>query len=291
MAQKSKKNPKKRKPKGKPLSESLRAKDSRASESLDQAEDEAEEDAEEEADELASQPPPATSFEDEHEDEPADEPAARAEEEEEEDEEPAGAAKGSEEYEDEPAADEPEGGDRAAAGDGPVSSVRGDGGEGDEEDDDEAEGAKAMGYQRYILSAWFGLWVVVSYILGRTTEGVWTRVVSKDWVLRSKNAFLRFLVTVDPDADRELLNRHSISLLFGGLLAGAIILRYYFRPDVRTWADEVADELSKVKWPTRKEVGNNTVVVIVASAVLTFYLLILDRFWHFVTNLIYSAGV
>jgi preprotein translocase subunit SecE len=277
---KSKKNPKKRKPKGKLLSESLKERDDARASETSEADEEGEED------ELASQPPPETSFEDEHEEDEAEE-----EEHEEED----AAAKGSGEFEDEaegPAAEDEEREPRAAAADGddaapPVSSVRG---EADEYEDEE-EGARAMGYRRYIIAAWFGLWVVTSYIVGRIVEGGWQRVASKDWVLRSKNAFLRFLVTVDPDADRELLNRHTVSLLVGALLAGAVVLRYYSRPDVRTWADEVADELSKVKWPTRKDVGNNTLVVIVASAVLTFYLLLLDRFWGFVTNLIYSAGV
>ena len=78
--------------------------------------------------------------------------------------------------------------------------------------------------------------------------------------------------------------------MLGGLIA-ALIVGYYFRnADTRQWADEVADELSKVDWPTRKQIGNHTVVVIAASAVITAYLALLDRFWSFVTNLIYSAG-
>jgi preprotein translocase subunit SecE len=79
-------------------------------------------------------------------------------------------------------------------------------------------------------------------------------------------------------------------MVIGGLIAGATVVRYYVKPDIRAWADEVAEELSKVKWPNRKEVGNHTVVVIAATFVLMIYLTLLDRFWGFVTNLIYASG-
>ena len=79
-------------------------------------------------------------------------------------------------------------------------------------------------------------------------------------------------------------------MALGATIGGLIVLHYYRRPDVRQWADDVADEVSKVKWPTRKEVGNYTVIVIAGSALLTAYLTLLDRFWSFVTNLIYSTG-
>ena len=69
-----------------------------------------------------------------------------------------------------------------------------------------------------------------------------------------------------------------------------LILRAYRRPDLRTWTDEVASELAKVKWPGRKDVQNYTVIVIAASTVATLYLALLDRFWAFVTNIVYGDG-
>jgi preprotein translocase subunit SecE len=45
-----------------------------------------------------------------------------------------------------------------------------------------------------------------------------------------------------------------------------------------------------VKWPTKKEVYNSTVIVIAASAIATVYLALLDRLWGFITNLIYGDG-
>jgi preprotein translocase subunit SecE len=46
----------------------------------------------------------------------------------------------------------------------------------------------------------------------------------------------------------------------------------------------------KVKWPNRKEVQASTIVVLATSAVATAYLFLLDRFWGFVTDLVYGSG-
>jgi preprotein translocase subunit SecE len=89
----------------------------------------------------------------------------------------------------------------------------------------------------------------------------------------------------------ELVSRSSVSLVLGALIAAVVVFIYYRKPDVRQWADEVAEQLSKVKWPTRKDVGNNTIVTIAVGAVLAAYLTILDRFWGFLTNLFYSSGL
>ena len=63
----------------------------------------------------------------------------------------------------------------------------------------------------------------------------------------------------------------------------------YKRDDVRTWTDEVASELAKVSWPTKNEVTNGTMVVVLTSAFATVFLALLDRFWGFVTNLVYGS--
>ena len=54
--------------------------------------------------------------------------------------------------------------------------------------------------------------------------------------------------------------------------------------------DPLAAELAKVKWPTRKEVSNSTVIVIATGAIATLYLALLDRLWSFVTDLFYGTG-
>jgi preprotein translocase subunit SecE len=69
-----------------------------------------------------------------------------------------------------------------------------------------------------------------------------------------------------------------------------MVARTYRKPEVRTWADEVAAELQKVVWPSRKEVTSSTFIVIVASTLATVYLALLDRLWAFVTNIVYGDG-
>jgi len=51
----------------------------------------------------------------------------------------------------------------------------------------------------------------------------------------------------------------------------------------------VATELSLVTWPTRTEVTNGTVVVIVTTVVSTVFFALMDKFWGFLTNLVYGV--
>ena len=75
---------------------------------------------------------------------------------------------------------------------------------------------------------------------------------------------------------------------FGAIVGIIAIVRIYKRKNIRAWADEVAAELSKVSWPDRENVVNNTVIVIVASLAATLYTTLFDRFWAFSTGLIYA---
>jgi preprotein translocase subunit SecE len=127
--------------------------------------------------------------------------------------------------------------------------------------------------------------MVVAFILGRALEAAWSQFAAEDWFIDN----LPSLAAVPYEG--ELFSRASISLVLGAILGAVIVGYYYVKPEVRTWADEVAEQLNKVKWPTRKEVSNNTVVVMIATAIITTYLTLLDRFWSFVTNLIYSSGI
>jgi len=141
-----------------------------------------------------------------------------------------------------------------------------------------------MGVQRYVMAGFFGFWIVVSYIVGRAIEALWAEVATRQWALENAT----WLSSVE--AEGALASRANIALLLGFVIGGGVVLRYYRDADTRTYADEVAEQLGKVKWPNRKQVGNNTVVVIVSTAILTIYLTLLDQFWSFVTNLIYIGG-
>ena len=135
------------------------------------------------------------------------------------------------------------------------------------------------------LIGYFATWLIGTYVAGKTLQGVWSWLSRKEWFGRALPS-----VAALPH-EGELYSRNTISLALGALVAAVIVYVYYRKPDVRQWADEVAEQLGKVKWPTRKDVGNYTVVVLAVSAVMTVYLALLDRFWGFLTNLIYSSGL
>jgi preprotein translocase subunit SecE len=153
-------------------------------------------------------------------------------------------------------------------------------GEGDELAEGEEESAAQLGTARYVLAGFFAAAMIGAYVVGRFIQAVWTSASNKDWFSQSVP---RLAAVADDD-------KGTFSLILGGVIAVVVAVRTYRRPDVRTWTDEVASELTKVKWPTRKEVTNSTIIVIATSAVATVYLALLDRFWAFVTSLVYGDG-
>jgi preprotein translocase subunit SecE len=152
--------------------------------------------------------------------------------------------------------------------------------EGETAEDEEQQAAAQLGSDRYVLAGFFAAGMTGAYILGRAVEGLWINFANKDWFSQS----LPRLAAVS-DSDKGMY-----SIMFGGLVALVIVLRTYRKPDVREWADEVAAELQKVVWPSRKEVTSSTFIVIIASTVATLYLTLLDRLWAFVTNIVYGDG-
>jgi preprotein translocase subunit SecE len=83
--------------------------------------------------------------------------------------------------------------------------------------------------------------------------------------------------------------RDTYSLVAGATIGTLLVVQSYRKESVRTWATEVAAELSKVTWPTREAVLNGTIVVVVASALGTIYIAMLDKIWGFLTTLVYGA--
>jgi preprotein translocase SecE subunit len=74
------------------------------------------------------------------------------------------------------------------------------------------------------------------------------------------------------------------------LIGAASALYYWRRTRARQLAEEVATEMSKVTWPTRNEVTSGTVVVIVTTVISTVFFALMDKFWGFVTNLVYGGS-
>lgn len=146
------------------------------------------------------------------------------------------------------------------------------------EADDTAE-ASQMGSTRYVLAGFLGAAIVAAYVLGHMVTGIWNKLAESQWAV-DKAPFLAAMVED---------GRSTWGMVVGGVLAAGLAIYFYRRDDVRTWVTDAASELAKVTWPTKKEVTSATVVVVIASAIATVYLALLDRFWGFVTDLVYRV--
>jgi preprotein translocase subunit SecE len=83
--------------------------------------------------------------------------------------------------------------------------------------------------------------------------------------------------------------RDEIVMSIAGLIGVSAALYYWNRTRARELAEQVATEMSRVTWPSRTEVTNGTFVVIVTTVVSTVFFALMDKFWGFVTNLVYGG--
>jgi preprotein translocase subunit SecE len=135
-----------------------------------------------------------------------------------------------------------------------------------------------LGTARYVHAAFIAAAILVGYIASQVFTLIWNRLAEAPWALRLVPQLVRY--------DEDI--RGDVGLVIGAIVGVITAFRLYSRPKIRAWADEVAAELSKVSWPDRENITNNTIIVIVASLASTLYVAILDRFWAFSTGLIYA---
>ena len=146
-------------------------------------------------------------------------------------------------------------------------------------DDDGGDAPTALGATKYVHAAFFVVGIVVAFISGRVLAGIWNALAAWAPAVRAVPQLLLY-------GEDE---RPSFTIVAGIVIGLVTVLRMFRNPGIRQWADDVALELSKVVWPTREIVTNGTIVVIVASALATVYVGLLDRLWGFVTTLVYGA--
>ena len=139
--------------------------------------------------------------------------------------------------------------------------------------------ACSLGAARYVHAAFFALAILGAYVAGKMLFLAWGAIAEWPAAVRA----VPQLVSVAED------QRDGITLAAGAAAGTLGVIQAYRKERVRGWADAVAGELSRVTWPTRETVLNGTLVVVVASAIATVYVTILDRFWSFLTNLVYGA--
>jgi len=191
---------------------------------------------------------------------------------------------GSDEQDDSVGDDDEDGGEDDGSDERDEAEGAAEEGDVDDEDAEDLQVAASLGYLRYVQLSFATLALIAGYVVSRALKKAWSELASIPKVVQALPQFSAI------PHEGELLSRTTLSTALGMVVGVAIVLHYYRRPDVRSWADEVADEVTKVKWPSRKEIGSYTVIVIAGSALLTAYLALLDRFWAFVTSLIYSTG-
>jgi preprotein translocase subunit SecE len=150
---------------------------------------------------------------------------------------------------------------------------------GSESEQDPDARPTALGTGKYVHAAFFGAAILAAYICGKLLLGAWNQLA--DWT-----AAVRAIPQLVEFTEDE---RETWTLVVGALVGLLVVFRVYGRPGIRTWANEVAVELSRVTWPNRETVTNGTVVVVVASVVAAVYISVLDKFWAFLSTLVYGA--
>jgi len=131
------------------------------------------------------------------------------------------------------------------------------------------EGAPVqLGYMRYVYAAYMALALLSAFLVAKIGHAAWYRL--GQW--------------------KPELGEPQDELLFpvAGVIGVLITLYYWRKPDARQYTTEVAEELSKVTWPSRKEVTNSTTVVVLTTLFATVFFALMDRFWGFLTDKIYS---
>ena len=143
----------------------------------------------------------------------------------------------------------------------------------------EAAAPTTLGAAKYVHAAFFVVGIVTAFVSGKILAGIWNALAAWPAAVRAVPQLLLYGEDERPEFT-----------MVAGVAVGAVVVMQMFRnPGIRQWSDDVAAELAKVVWPTRDIVRNGTIVVVVASALATVYVGLLDRLWGFVTTLVYGA--
>jgi preprotein translocase subunit SecE len=135
------------------------------------------------------------------------------------------------------------------------------------------EGAPAaapmqLGYVRFVYAAYMAFAMLVAFLVAKIAHVTWYRLG-------------QWKPELGEPTDEII---YPIALVVGVLAS----LYYWKKPSSRQYTNEVAEELSKVTWPNRKEVTSSTFVVIVTTLFATVFFALMDQFWKYVTDHIYS---
>jgi preprotein translocase subunit SecE len=174
----------------------------------------------------------------------------------------------------EPAAEEASRAEAGASGaiTGPITAAGADAIEAAEEElehDVAPVAPTQMGARRFVYAAYFAGGIAIAFLMSKALDTVWLRVQSIKPAIG------------DP--------RDEIIMPLSGIIGAGAAVYYWYRTRARQLAEEVAAEMSKVTWPSRTEVTNGTVVVIITTLISTVFFALMDKFWGFITNLVYGG--
>jgi preprotein translocase subunit SecE len=127
-----------------------------------------------------------------------------------------------------------------------------------------------MGTIRFVYAGYFGGAMAVGFLFSKLADFAWQRLQSVKPALG--------------DPRDEVIMPLSVAVGVG------TALYFWYRTRARELAEEVAAEMAKVTWPSRTEVTNGTIVVIVTTIVSTVFFALMDKFWGFITNLVYGGS-
>ena len=130
-----------------------------------------------------------------------------------------------------------------------------------------------LGYRRYVYAAYMAGAIGVAFLS--------TKVIDYAWFKTAQWKPLWFGQYVEP-VDEAVV-------IAGGLIGVSVAVYYWRNKKVRTLIEEIAEELTRVTWPTRQEVTNSTTVVIIATAFATIFFALMDQFWLWVTKHVYGS--
>jgi preprotein translocase SecE subunit len=145
-----------------------------------------------------------------------------------------------------------------------------DGGQDDADDEvRDVASPQQLGTQRFVYAAYFAGAIGIAFIMSKALDFGWYKAQS-----------------YRPSLGEP---REEIVMPLAALIGAGAAVYYWVRTRARELAEQVAAEMSKVTWPNRTEVTNGTVVVIVTTLVSTVFFALMDRFWGFVSNLVYGG--
>jgi preprotein translocase subunit SecE len=126
-----------------------------------------------------------------------------------------------------------------------------------------------LGAKRWVYAAYFAAGIAIAFLMSKVLDAAWLKLQNYKPIVG------------DP--------RDEVIMPLSGLIGAGAAVYYWYRTRARQLAEEVAAEMSKVTWPSRTEVTNGTVVVIVTTLVSTVFFALMDKFWGFITNLVYGG--